>query len=100
MADYSKRTKADNKHLSDLTGAKWAHPQASATTTVRSNAGRLLKVVLNTNGGTVTLRNGSEVIGIIAADAPEATYNYGVYCNNNIIVETGATVDCTIVFGD
>ncbi len=100
MADYAKRTKSDNKHLSDLTGAKWVHPVASTTTTVRNTAGRLLRVILNTNGGTVTLRNGSEVIGIIALDAPEGTYEYGVYCNNNIIVETGSTVDCTIVFGD
>lgn len=100
MADYSKRTKSDNRHLSDLTGAKWVHPQASATTTVRASAGRLLRVVVNTNGGTITLRNGTEVIGIIANDAPEGSYNYGIYCNNSIVVETGATVDCTIVFGD
>lgn len=100
MADYKKRVKEDNAHLSDLTGAKWVHPQASATTTVRSTAGRLLRVVLNTNGGAVIVRNGSEVIATIAADAPETTFYYGLYCNNNIIVETGATVDCTIVHGD
>jgi hypothetical protein len=64
----------------------------------------LLRVILNTNGGTVTLRNGtggaSDVIGIIALDAPEGSFNYGVFCPNGIYVDTGTVVDCTIVFSD
>lgn len=95
---YGNKVQSDNKHLANSTTARFAHPAASSTTVVRASAGRLLRVVLNTNGGTVTLRNGSDVIGIIALDAPEGTYNYGIYCNNNITVDTGATVDCTIVF--
>lgn len=98
MADFNKRARGDNSHLQDLTSAKWVHVPANSTMTVKSVAGSLLRVILNTNGGAVTLRNGSEVIGIIASDAPETTFNYGVYCNNNIIVETGNTSDVTVVF--
>lgn len=76
------------------------HVPASSTKTVRASAGRLLRVVLNTNGGTVTLRDGSDVIGIIASDAVENTFHYGVYCNTSIICETGATSDVTVVFDD
>lgn len=93
------RIQGDNDHLSNLTSARWVHVPASTTVTVRPSAGRLLKVVLNTNGGVVLLRNGSEVIGSIAADAPEGTYEYGIYCNTSIIVETGASCDVTVVFG-
>lgn len=98
----STRTQGDNKHLQDSTSARFVHVPASSTgLVIRATAGRLLRVVLNTNGGTVTLKNGaSDVIGIIALDAPEGTFNYGVFCPNGIIVDTGATVDCTVVFAD
>lgn len=98
MASYQKKTQSDNSHLGDLTSARYAHVPASTTKTVRSTAGRLIRVTLNTNGGTVTLRDGSDVIGIIASDAPEGTFHYGIYCNNSIICETGATSDVTVVF--
>jgi ApbE superfamily uncharacterized protein (UPF0280 family) len=96
------RTETDNKHLENLTSARFVHVPASQTDlVVRATAGRLLRVILNTNGGTVTLRNGdSDVIGIIALDAPEGTFNYGVYCSNGIQVDTGTVVDCTVVFSD
>lgn len=98
MADFGKKVQGDNEHMANLTSARFAHVPASTTTTVRDRPGRLLRVVLNTNGGTVTLRNGSEVIGIIASDAAENTFNYGVYCNTSIICETGSTCDVTVVF--
>ena len=96
------RTAADNKHMEGLTSGRFVHVPASQTNyVVRATSGRLLRVILNTNGGTVTLKNGySEVIGIIASDAPEGTFNYGVYCGNGIYVDTGATADCTVVFSD
>ena len=100
MADYGKKVQTTNKHLSNLTSARYAHVPASTTKTVRSTAGRLLRVVLNTNGGTVTLRDGSDVIGIIASDAPETTFEYGIYCNTSIVCETGATCDVTVVFDE
>lgn len=100
MASYSRKTQSDNAHLANSTSARYIHPPVSSTTTARTTPGRLLRVILNTNGGTVTLRDGSDVIAVIATDAPEGTYNYGVYCNNSIIVDTGATVDCTVVFSD
>jgi hypothetical protein len=96
------RTSTDNSHLEDLTSARFVHvPASQSNYAVRATAGRLLRVILNTNGGTVTLKNGqSGVIGIIALDAPEGSFNYGVYCSSGIYVDTGATVDCTVVFSD
>lgn len=96
------RTANANKHLENLTSARFVHvPASQSNFVVRSTAGRLLRVMLNTNGGTVTLKNGqSEVIGIIASDAPEGHFPYGVYCGNGIYVDTGATADVTVVFSD
>jgi hypothetical protein len=92
------RLKGDNAHLQALASARWDHVIASTTKTVLNKAGVLQKIVLNTNGGVVIVRNGSEVIASIAADAPEGAIDYGIYCNNSIIVETGATCDVTVVF--
>lgn len=101
MADYSKKIQSDNRHLQSLTSARFVHVPASSTAAVVSTtAASLLRVILNTNGGIVTLRNGlQDTVGTIALDAPEGTFNYGVYCANGIYVDTGATVDCTVVFG-
>lgn len=84
--------------LNILANAKYKHVPASTTATVKSTPGTLMRIVLNTNGGVVLVRNGSEVIASIAADAPETTFDYGVYCNSKIIVETGVTCDVTVVF--
>lgn len=96
------RIQTDNQHLENLTSAEFVHVGASETDKViRSGPASLLRVILNTNGGTVTIRNGdSDVIGIIATDAPEGSFDYGVFCPNGIQVDTGASVDCTIVVGD
>jgi hypothetical protein len=100
MASFGKKIQSANKHLGNLTSARFAHPPASATTVVRSTPGRLIRVTLNTNGGVVTIRNGSTVIGSIAADAPEGTFHYGVYCDTNITCDVGATSDVTVVFDE
>lgn len=103
MADYGKKVQTDNQHAANLTSARFKRIDGSSTAPITvipsSQGGRLLKVVLNTNGNTVTLRTGSRVIGVIASDAPEQTFDYGVYCENGLIVEAGGTVDATIVFG-
>lgn len=97
MADS--RTNSDNRHLQNLTSASFVHLTAAVTgKVIKDKPGRLLRVILNTNGGAVTVRNGSEVIGIIAADAPEATFDYGVYCNNSIKVDVANTCDVTIIY--
>lgn len=99
--DFSKRQKSDNKHLSDLTGAKFVHVDGSkAQTIVRSTAGRLLRVVIGTAGINAVIRSGSDVIGIVSTTAV-GTLNYSVYCNTNIIVDVvSGTGSLTIVFGD
>ena len=91
-----------NKHLAGLTSGRFVHvPASQSNFVVRATEGRLLRVILNTNGGTVTLKNGqSAVVGIIASDAPEGTFHYGVHCSNGIYVDTGATADVTVVFSD
>lgn len=102
MADYGKKTQSDNRHLANLTSARFAHIDGSSTSVpvVPSTSGcRLLRVVLNTNGATITLRSGSRVIGVIATDAPEQTFNYGVYCDSGLTVECSGAVDATVVFG-
>ena len=102
MPNFSKKTQTDNTHLGNLTSARYLHVDGSVTTSilVRNAPGRLLRVVLNTNGATITLRNGTggEVIGIIASDAPETTFNYGIYFNDSLRVQCGGAVDATIVY--
>lgn len=94
----SHRTQSDNTHLENLTSGKFVHLTAAGTYTIKNTRGRLVRVILNLNGGAVTVRNGSEVIGIIAADAIEGTYDYGVYCDDSIVVDLGNTGDITVVF--
>lgn len=98
--DYGRKTRTGNSHLADATSARKHHITGTSDDgVVKSIPGRLLRVVLNTNGATLTLRDGaSEVIGIIASDAPEQTFYYGIYCDTDIRVEAGGNVDATIVF--
>lgn len=101
MADYKKRVQGTNAHLGNLTSARNKHIDGSVTTpiTVYNGACRLLRVVLNTNGATVTLRDGgSDVLGIIALDAPENTYEYGTYIINSLQVIASGAVDVTVVY--
>ena len=102
MADYSKKVQSDNKHLANTTSARYRHIDGSVTTpvVVRPAAGRLLRVVLNTTGATIILKDGTDVIGVISSTATTGTYNYGVYCNTNITATASTTCDATIVFGD
>ncbi len=103
MANFSKKAQTDNENLSDLTGARFIHVDGSSTTPITvipaNSGGRLLRVILNTNGATLTLRTGSRVVGLIASDAPEQTFNYGVYCENGLIVEASGPLSATVVFG-
>lgn len=101
MADYSRRTKSTNAHLGNLTGAKFVNIDGSSTptTVVSTTSGAfLLRVILNTNGATVGLRTGSRQIGTIATDAPEGSFNYGIYCENGIQVDTSGACSATVVF--
>lgn len=100
MASFGKKAQTSNSSLGNLTSARFVHIDGSDTTlkTARSTAGRLLRVILNTNGATLTLRNGTEVIGIIASDAPEQEFNYGVYCNDSIKYQASGALDATLVY--
>lgn len=83
-----------------MASARWVRLPASATTVVRTTPGTLVRIVLLTNGGTVLVRDGSRVMGVLALDAPEGTYSFGAYCQTNITCETGSTVDALVVFDD
>lgn len=101
MSGYTK-VQSDNKHLQNLNSAQSAHFDGSSTTPQQvvpsTDACSLLRVVLNKNGNTVTLRTGSRVIAVIANDAPENTYWYGAWCEEGLIVECGGTVDVTVIY--
>lgn len=87
MADYSKKTQADNRHLANGTSAKFVHVDGSKSqVVVRSTKGRLLRAVINTAGVNAVVRNGSDVIGIISTTAV-GTLNFGVYVHTNITVD-------------
>lgn len=98
MADFGKKVQSDNKHLEDLANAKFLNVTAAGSYVVSAGACNLGRVILNTNGGTVEVRSGSRPIGIIALDAPEGSFDYGVYCENGLTVDVVGTCDATIVF--
>lgn len=100
---FDRKTQGDNAHLGNLTGGRFVHIDGSNTSdiTVRNSPGRLLRVILNTNGAVITLKDGSsEVIGKIATDAPEQTFNYGVYFDTSLVVQASGACSVTIVFAD
>lgn len=101
MADFGKKVQSGSQSLSNLTGAKFVHIDGSDTTpvTVFSTGGRLLRVILNTNGATLNLKTGSRQIGTIASDAPEQTFPYGIYCENGLTYQAGGALSATLVFG-
>lgn len=102
MADFTRKTQSDNKHLANQTSAKYFYVDGGVTTpqtVIPSGAGgRLLRVILNTNGAVITLKNGSRFVGEIATDAPEGPFPYGVYCENGLTVQASGACSATVVF--
>ena len=101
MADYSKKTKSDNKHLELGTSAKFVYIDGSVTApvVVSTTGVSLLRVILNTNGATLNLKSGSRQIGTIASDAPEGPFPYGIYCENGLTYQASGALDVTLVLG-
>lgn len=101
MADYSKKTQSDNKHLSNETSARFVHIDGSkAQVIVYPGAGRLLRVVIGTAGVVSVIRDGTKVIGQTSSTSA-GTLNFGVYVNTNITVDVvSGTGSMTVVFGD
>jgi hypothetical protein len=98
MADYSRK----HQGLTGQDAGRFVHIDGSVTTPITVLAstlgGKLKRVVLNTNGATLRVRSGSEVICNIALDAPEQVFEYGVYFANGLIYEAGGALDATLVF--
>jgi hypothetical protein len=69
---------------------------------IATGAGVLVGVSLNTNGGTVTLYDNTAPsgtsIGIIASDAPEGFFPFGIAFTTGLTVTNGSTTNCTIVY--
>jgi hypothetical protein len=100
MAGYTK-VQSDNKHLQNMGSAQFVHldgSTASNPVVPSTDSCSLLRVILNTNGNAATIRSGSRVIGVIANDAPEGTFHYGVWCPDGITVDCAGAVSLTIVF--
>ena len=101
------RVKSDNRHLGILSGyeGRWVHLGAgdTATKTISPRSGEpvvLHRIVLNTNGALVTLRDSSVgVIGVIALDAPEQPFEYALKLRGNLVIENGGS-DITVVFSN
>lgn len=98
MADYSKkltRTPVQG-------AARYVHIDGSViapvTVLAANTGGKLVRVVLNTNGATLRVRSGTDVITNIALDAPEQSFEYGIYFANGLIYEAGGSGDWTLVF--
>lgn len=95
-------SKTDNRHLKNMGSAKYVHLDGSKTTPIQIVAATtscdLLRVILNTNGSTLTLRSGSRVVAVIANDAPEGPFPFGVECDKGLIAECSGALDATIVF--
>lgn len=86
-------------HLQAQTGAKYTYVPASTSKTITSSGASLMRVILLTNGGVVTIKTTKgEVIGNIALDAPEQTFNFGIYLKDGIRVETGATCEVLVAW--
>lgn len=83
MADFSKKTQGDNKHLANATSARFVHLDGGNTTAIDlTGIHRILRVVVIAKGVAFTVRDGSRVIGNFATTTVEGTYNIGVYCEN------------------
>lgn len=103
MATYGKKTQTDNKHLSNLTTARSYHVDGSNTAnqTIRNTAGRLLRVVVLTKGVAMTIRDGTDVKGVLGTGSAEGTYDLGIYCNTNININgISGTGSVAIVFDE
>lgn len=101
MADYSKKTQGDNAHLANLTSARFVHIDGNTNPVpVRTGAGRLLRIIVNTKGLAFIVENGSEVIANFATTSVEGDYQYGVYCDSGIAVSSiSGSGSATIVYG-
>lgn len=98
--NWKKRTQSDNQHLGNMTTAQYVHIDGGVLTPIDVfiDGGRLLKVIVNTNGATLNMKSGIRQIGTIATDAPEGSMDYGIYCENGLTVQASGACSMTVVF--
>lgn len=104
MADFSKKTQSDNKHLSNLTTARSSiHIDGSNTNpiVIRPKAGRLMRIIIMAKGLAFTVRDGSDIKAVVATTTLENSYEFGIYCNTNITINgISGTGSALIVFDE
>lgn len=100
MADYKDKIQSENRHLGNLTSARFVHIDGGKTAvTVLPGDGRLHRIVINSKGLAFTVRNGTDIVANVATTTVEGTLNYGIYCANNINVNgISGTGSATLVF--
>lgn len=88
MADYTRKTQSENKHLANLTSARFVHLDGGTTTPITlTNVHRILRIEVFAKGVAFTIRNGTRVIGAITTTTPEGDYPVGVYCENVPVID-------------
>lgn len=107
MADYTKKTQTDNKHLSNLTSARNYHIDGGqASKVVRSKAGRLIRIIVNSKGLAFIVRDGiiannGPILASFATTTIEGTYDYGTYCVNGITIDNvSGSGSATLIFDE
>ena len=86
-----------------MTPSKYQNITGAATTTVRSGAGILRKIVVNTTAaGTITIYDNTAgsgtKIGTMKASIVEGTYIYDCRFQTGLTIVTGAASDITVCF--
>lgn len=81
----------------------FSHLTGAGTTTVKSGAGTLRAVVVNTKGtiaSTITVKDNATVIGIIDSLNNVGTFTFNAACATSIVVVATATanLDFTVIY--
>lgn len=93
------KIRSESGYHQSQTGARYTYVPASTGKTITTSGASLLRVILLTNGGVVTIKTTKgEVIGNIALDAPEQSFPFGIYLQDGIRVETGATCEVLVAW--
>lgn len=89
MADWTKRTQTDNKHLANITSSRYDHLDGSEGATGKilsatTKGCRILSVTVCTKGVAFTINSGSRIVGVFTATSVEGTYEFGEYLENGL----------------
>jgi len=83
----------------------YSHITAAATTTVKTGAGRLNRILVNTTAaGTITIYDNTAgsgtVIGVMKASIVENSYLFNIPFNIGLTIVTAGASDLTVVYDE